>query len=725
MTVETSIVTIEENITSPENPISAGATETRPAEILKSPSSRGSHVKAIEISFPVVEISQLAKRESYRKEIFRPIYHIHKWWANRLGSVFRGIVLGAISGSDIDIWKEFYKKHDLQDIRVLDPFMGSGTTLGEAAKLGAKPVGCDINPISTFAVRQALTNVDIDELSHTFHELENEVKPEIEHYYTTLDRETNLPVPVLYYFWVKLVETPSGETIPLFNSYVFSKNAYPRKKPLAQIICPSCWSVNAGTYDATSFKCHECNYEFNPQDGPANDQYVRDSGGNKFRIKELLPKDGRPLQHKLYAIMALNRNDKKVYLSPDTYDLDLVEEAERRLTEENLPLPNMPVRTGHNTNQARGYNYLYWRDFFNPRQLLCLGLLLKKILEISNEAIRDQFLCLFSSTLEFNNLFCSFKGEGTGAVRHMFSHHILKPERTPLENSVWGTPKSSGTFASLFKSRLLKAKAYLQRPSEIYFAQDMFGDMEMNSQYLVASDPIKLNITNSWEEFSGNPHQAMVLNGDSADLPLPDKCIDAVVTDPPYFDFVHYSELSDFFFAWLAPVLSNRYPYFNRDNSYHRGEVQNKDPDMFAMKLGRVFRECHRVLKDDGILSFSFHHSRPDGWSAIYKALRQTKFSVIASYPIHAEMKVASPKLNAREPISLDMILVCKKQKQTVSNLSETDIEKSLSRKISQMENGGKPISKSDRFNIKASLLLVTASRLSLSCEGFEKLLRG
>ena len=44
---------------------------------------------------------------------------------------------------------------------------------------------------------------------------------------------------------------------------------------------------------------------------------------------------------------------------------------------------------------------------------------------------------------------------------HMFSHHILKPERTPLENSVWGTPKSSGTFSTLFESRLLACKALL------------------------------------------------------------------------------------------------------------------------------------------------------------------------------------------------------------------------------------------------------------------------
>ena len=110
MTVETSVVTIEENNTSPANPVSTDVTGTKSTNSLNVPTSRGSRAKAIEISFPVVEISQLAERESYRKEIFRPIYHIHKWWANRLGSVFRGIVLGAISGSNLDIWKEYYKK---------------------------------------------------------------------------------------------------------------------------------------------------------------------------------------------------------------------------------------------------------------------------------------------------------------------------------------------------------------------------------------------------------------------------------------------------------------------------------------------------------------------------------------------------------------------------------------------------------------------------------------
>ena len=680
--------------------------------------------KAIEVGFPVEEISRLAEHESHRKEIFRPVYHIHKWWAKRLGSVFRGIVLGAVSDSDVDIWKGFYKKHDLRDKIVLDPFMGSGTTLGEAAKLGAKPIGCDINPISAFAVRQALSAVDIDELTDVFHQLEKEVKPEIERYYTTLDRETNRPIPVLYYFWVKLVETPEGETLPLFNSYVFSKNTYPAKKPEAQIVCPSCWSLNTGRHDATRLTCQHCKHEFNPQEGPANGSQVVDSKGRKYKIKELLAQDKQPPRHRLYAVAALKENGEKVYLSPEVSDFKLLEEARRKLRETKLPLPEMPIRPGYNTDQARGYNYLRWRDFFNSRQLLCLGLLLQKIQQIDNEVIKDQFLCLFSSTLEFNNLFCSFKGEGTGAVRHLFSHHILKPERTPLENNVWGTLASSGAFASLFRSRLLKAKAYLQRPAEIYFPEDMFGNAGKKPQRFVASAPVRLQITSSWEEFSRRSRQAMVLCEDSASLPLPDSSVDAVVTDPPYFDFVHYSELSDFFFAWLAPVLSERYPFFSRASSYHKGEVQNRNPKDFSANLGRVFCECCRVLKKDGVLSFSFHHSRLEAWSAIYKALKDAGFAVVASYPVHAEMKVASPKTGAKEPISLDMILVCKKQESAVFNALEEDLEGVLLRRIKQAENGNGKLSKTDCFNIRASLFLTVASRSMLSGEDFERLVR-
>jgi putative DNA methylase len=662
---------------------------------------------ALEHDFPIVEVSQVAEQESWRKEINRPIYHIHKWWATRLGSVFRAITLAALSRPVANTWKGFYDRHRLVTKVVLDPFMGSGTTLGEAVKLGAKAIGCDINPVSSFLVRQAFTRVPEAQLRAAFGQLEASVAPEIRRYYQTRDPRSGELIPVLYFFWVKMVATPDGEAVPLLSRYVFSQDAYPNRKPMARIVCPHCWGLVEDRYDATDLECPHCSSRFNPQDGPASGQYVTTKAGNRYRIKDLLPADGSPLRHRLYAMLALRPDGEKVYLPARDEDLALFSEAEARLQTELLPLPTLAVRPGHNTDQARGYNYTRWRDFFNARQLLCLGLLLRAILEIEDEAIQEQMLCLFSSTLEFNNLFCSFKGEGTGAVRHMFSNHILKPERAPLENSIWGTEKSSGTFSTLFESRLIPAKRYLDKPFEVAFEIDLFGRRTGTSK-IVASDPIHANRVDSWDELLATDRGLMVLNGDSSRLPIPDASVDAVITDPPYFDFVHYSELSDFFFAWLSPALKFRYPWFSRADSSDRGEVQHKDPRVFAKQLASVFSECCRVLKDNGVLAFSFHHSRAEGWAAIYEAITSAGLAVVAAHPVHAELRAASPKSAAKDPISLDAILVCKKRARAhAPQFDQCSVINRSAALVSKLQAAGMSISTADRFVVLASQTLV------------------
>lgn len=680
--------------------------------------------KAIESDFPILEVSQLAEKESWRKEINRPIYHIHKWWAKRLGSVFRAISLAALSPEKFHIWKNFYIRQDFCGKVVLDPFMGSGTTLGESLKLGCKVVGCDVNPISTFLVRQALTRVNECELRSTFAQLEQEVAREIRQYYQTRDPATGEWIPVLYYFWVKTITTSDGESIPLFSNYVFAKNAYPKKKPKSQIICPNCWNIIEDRFDVTHLPCPHCQTEFNPQQGPAKGQYAISGSGKRYKIKDLIQSQNNPPEHRMYAMLALRANGEKIYLPAKDEDLELFRDAIKRLAREDLPIPTMPVRPGHNTDQARGYNYLQWRDFFNARQLLCLGLLLRAILNIENKAIQEQFICLFSSTLEFNNLFCSFKGEGTGAVRHMFSHHILKPERVPLENSVWGTDKSSGTFATLFESRLIPAKRYLDDPFEISIDVDLFGN-SIGSNKITASQAINVSLVESWEAFSEQEQAALVLNGSSDSLPIPSEVVDVVITDPPYFDFVHYSELSDFFFAWISPVLKERYSFFRCDDSSHCGEVQHNDPRLFAQQLSRVFTECHRTLKYDGLLIFSFHHSRSEGWAAICEAVRASGFKVVAAHPVYAELKVASPKTSVTEPISLDAILVCCKSEEDLNSYVDIIASRIKADRLEKvLESGGIKLSEADRFVILASQLLVEMSKKSMSFESMNYLLQ-
>jgi putative DNA methylase len=513
--------------------------------------------------------------------------------------------------------------------------------------------------------------------------------------------------------------------VPLLSRYVFAQDAYPKKKPRAQIVCPNCWELIEDRYDTTALTCPHCAHAFNPQEGAAVGQYVTSKAGNRYRIKELLPVDGSPPPHRLYAMLALRPNGEKVYLPARPDDHALFGEAEARLSTEALPLPTLAVRPGHNTDQARGYNYGYWRDFFNARQLLCLGLLLQAILTIEDEAVQEQMLCLFSSTLEFNNLFCSYKGEGTGAVRHMFSNHILKPERTPLENSVWGTDKSSGTFSTLFNSRLLRAKRYLDEPFEVNLESPLLGQRN-GSKKILASAPIDVPCVASWQELASSAKGVLILNGDSARLPVPSGTVDAVITDPPYFDFVHYSELSDFFFAWLAPVLKDRYPWFNKADSSDGGEVQQKDPRIFARQLAHVFAESRRALKDDGVLAFSFHHSRAEGWAAIYEAVASAGLFVVAAHPVHAELRAASPKTAAKDPISLDAILVCRKRPRAGDRpLGVDDVLRHVRAQAQRLESAGMTISGADRFVIGAAQMLIAASGELLAFDDIRDRLEG
>lgn len=664
---------------------------------------------AIDIDFPFEKIDPVAEKESYRKEVNRPIYHIHKWWAQRLGSVFRAIILGAVLDDKKNIWKEFYRKHDLSDKIILDPFMGSGTTIGEAVKLGCKAIGCDINPVSSFIVRQSFKNIDAVRLLEEFEKLEKVVKPQIQQYYLKKHPKTNEVCSVLYYFWVKVVMTPDGKEIPLFSNYVFSKNAYTKKQPIAKIVCPNCYAINQARFDTTKLTCTTCNHSFNPQEGPANGQYITDTEtGKKYKIAELVRANGdKPPEHKLYASLVLRPNGAKEYLPINDDDLRLYEQACNVSKDLESSLADFPIEIGFNTKQAINYNYKNWKDFFNPRQYLCLSILLKEILKIEDRKIRDLFVCLFSGTLEFNNMFCSFKGEGTGAVRHLFSHHILKPERTPLENCIWGGDKSSGTFYSLFKSRILRANEYLSRPFEIEISNG-------KSHKRYCNKPVACDYVDNFESLQNTPSACLILNGDSSKLPLPDKSVDAIVTDPPYFDFVHYSELADFFYAWLKPALKDEYDFFEQENTRRIGEVQSREEEVFSKNLGKVFSEGERVLKGEGTLIFSFHHSKVQGWMAIYKAIVEAGFYIHKAFPVKAEMSVATPKNGAKSPINLDALIVCKKRSQLVefakNGIDNAAMENYLNY-VDRFSRVGRKLSYNDKKVIYLSQLLSEQSK--------------
>jgi putative DNA methylase len=139
---------------------------------------------------------------------------------------------------------------------------------------------------------------------------------------------------------------------------------------------------------------------------------------------------------------------------------------------------------------------------------------------------------------------------------------------------------------------------------------------------------------------------------------------------------------------------------------------------VFAKQLASVFSECCRVLKDDGVLAFSFHHSRAEGWAAIYEAITRAGLAVVAAHPVHAELRVASPKAAAKDPISLDAIVVCKKRGPACTpQFDQRSIINRSAALASKLQDAGMSISTADRFVIVASQTLVALSNANAEFE--------
>ncbi len=681
----------------------AGMLVAEERESYGAPVVQGRSERAIEDGFPFEQLSDIAEVESWRKEVWRPVYHTHKWWAQRLGSVFRAVVMGCTVPRGSAVMDLYQSAVKLPAPVIFDPFMGSGTTVGEAHKLGCTVIGRDINPVAWRAVRTALQPVDRARLLAHFAELEASVGPRIRALHRSRDSAGN-PCDVLYWFWVKQLDCPDcGAAVDLFSSRIFAKHAYVKKYPRVHVCCPGCGAVHAADYTEHSTRCPACRTTYDPHAGTAKGATATCGRcGAGFPIAKTARAQGEPPRHRLYAKLVLRIDGEKEYLAATREDETAYAAAAAELARLAPPLPRVEIRTGYNTRQVLNYGYTRWDQFFNDRQLLAISLLADGIGRLPAAPEREALFVLLSGVLEFNNLFASYKGEGTGAVRHMFSHHVLKPERTPIEANLWGTPKSSGSFLNLFQSRLLRAVDYKAAPFEIVLdpAGGRQAGKKAGLKLFGKSRPMGAPVLDAWPA-NGLPPGAVYLScGDSAATDLPDRCVDAVVTDPPFYDNVHYSELADFFHVWQRLWMPDGRAE-PADTTRDAREVQDIDCGRFSDKLTAVFAECHRVLKDEGLLVFSYHHSREDGWTSVAAAVLNGGFTLVQAQPIKAEMSVAVPKLAAKSPIDLDVLMVCRKaaddRRQVLSPQAALEAAETAARdKVARFNRTGRRLSLND-----------------------------
>src|ERR1700730_12233170 len=146
----------------------------------------------LEVDFPIVPINQIA---AIQGNAGKPIYQMSKWWARRRSSVFRSMLLAAAMKVPDDeskaakaVWDVYYANHQkrgsLRHLKVAEPFMGGGTTIVEGSRLGMQMIGCDLNPVAWFVVKNEMAQVNIEEMKSLLADIEAEVKPQIMPYYS-------------------------------------------------------------------------------------------------------------------------------------------------------------------------------------------------------------------------------------------------------------------------------------------------------------------------------------------------------------------------------------------------------------------------------------------------------------------------------------------------------------------------------------------------------------
>ncbi len=160
------------------------------------------------------------------------------------------------------------------------------------------------------------------------------------------------------------------------------------------------------------------------------------------------------------------------------------------------------------------------------------------------------------------------------------------------------------------------------------------------------------------------PAPARVRQGSALHLPFRPKSVTAVVTDPPYYNMIDYSDASDLFFVWLKRALGGVFPELFDTNG-----VQNKDEEIivkrggtasehrtsefYTKSLKAAFVSARSILRDDGALTLVFGHGDPEAWRLLLSALTDAGFVVTGSWPARTEESTAAGAANIAVTITI------------------------------------------------------------------------
>ena len=612
----------------------------------------------IEKALSVPFVAQLALKEKQIQQNVRPVIAVHKWFARRPGTLFRAILLSEFA--DPPLAAAYFAPHQLRGIRVADPFMGGGTPLLEANRLGCDVLGWDVNPMAYWIVRQEIKQLDLTAYDTSARVIGHELEKELGTFYRTRCRLCGDEcASVKYFIWVKsiLCET-CGTDIRLLPGHVL---VHAGRHPRNVVICGNCGELAEVDDLETPGSCGRCGDALRLLGNAGRGRCTCPRCGDR----QTYPiRGGGPPAHRMVAIeyhcQACRPKHRGRFLkAPDLDDINRYASAEQALlAARGLIIPNDRIPAGDETARLHRWGYERYREMFNARQLLGLGTLGRLIRNVEVPDLRHALATNLSDLVRYQNMACRYDARALKSL-DIFSVHGFPVGLLQCESNVFGIQRpgtrtniGSGGWSNIVE-KFLKAKKYCEHPFETRYERRRKRIVPMPGEWI-----------GEQRNDSGIDRRVVELRAvSSTRAAVPDGSLDAVITDPPYFANVQYAELMDFCYVWLRQVVTEE-PSFEPETTRNADELTGnvtlgRDIIHFTAGLSAVYRRMARALKTGRPFVFTYHHNAVDAYYPIAVALLDAGLACTASIPCPAEMS-GSIHIHGTDSSIVDTVFVCR-----------------------------------------------------------------
>lgn len=610
----------------------------------------------IEKNFVIPFVGDLALREKQIQQNYRPIIAVHKWFARRPGTLFRALLLSEFN--DIPVSETFYRSNNHLGLTIADPFMGGGSPLIEANRLGCDVVGYDINPMSYWVVKEELEYLDLKEYEKSANALRKHLQKEIGDLHQTKCLKCSSDAHVKYFIWMKTTTCRHcSKEYDLSPGYIVAEN---KRHPNYVVACKACGAIKEIQDKKNPGKCLSCKESISLTGTVARRIAICSHCGknNTFPGPDPKPPTHRLFALEYYCAACKSSHVGRFFKAPDSDDLAKVAASEERVKAMKMKLiPEDPILPGDETDRLLRWGYKHYHEMFNARQLLGLELSSRFIAAIKNQRVQFALATNLSDLLRYQNMLCRYD---TMALKSLdiFSIHGFPVGLVQCESNFLGIPNGgginvgSGGWSNIIE-KFTKAKSYCLDPFEIKHPAGRKTVVPIPGEWIGDVRPGDKTIRH------------IELNcGSSTTAPLTPNSLDAVFTDPPYFGNVQYAELMDFCYVWLKKLLGADVQVFKAASTRNEAELtgnvnMGRDLAHFTAGLANTFSNFASALKPGRPFAFTFHHNQLDAYIPVAVAILDAGLVCTVALPCPAEMG-ASIHINNTMSSIVDTVFVCR-----------------------------------------------------------------